>query len=165
MRRAIGSTRTILTTTKNASRPSRNTASKRDSRSSRVSAHERCVFLFLYRSPRAFRCVGARSRCHRRGPAHELGPWLNSGQQRKFLAPNHKEKNMNQAASSRRKSILNWLAAAALLSAAAFRFSTPEAAATPDGPRVVKYSKEDIVPSHANLQFSTHIVLPDSDEN
>jgi type IV secretion system protein VirB9 len=71
---------------------------------------------------------------------------------------------MNQAISSRRKSILNWLAAAALLSAAAFSSSTPGAAATPDGARVVKYSKEDIVPVHAKLRFSTLIVLPDSEE-
>jgi len=71
---------------------------------------------------------------------------------------------MNQAISSRRKSILNRLAAAALLSAAAFSFSSPGTAATPDGARVVKYSKEDIVPVHAKLRFSTLIVLPDSEE-
>jgi type IV secretory pathway VirB9-like protein len=71
---------------------------------------------------------------------------------------------MNQATSGRRKSILNWLTAAALFSAAAFSFSSPGAAATPDGARVVKYSKEDIVPVHAKLRFSTLIVLPDSEE-
>jgi len=70
---------------------------------------------------------------------------------------------MNQGTSGRRKSIFSWLTAAALLSAAAFSFSSP-AAATPDGARVVKYSKEDIVPVHAKLRFSTLIVLPDSEE-
>src|SRR5258708_33821646 len=164
MRRVIGFTQTTRTTTKSASRPSRNTASKRDLRSSRVSAHERCVFLFLYRSPRVFRSVGARSRCHRRGPTNELGTWFSSGQQRKVLAPNHKEKTMNQATSGRRKSIPNWLIAAALLSVAAFSFSSLGTAATPDGARVVKYSKEDIIPVHAKLRFSTLIVLPDSEE-
>ena len=71
---------------------------------------------------------------------------------------------MNQATSGRRKSILSWLAAAALLSAAVFSFSPPAAATTPDGARVVKYSKEDIIPVRAKLRFSTLIVLPDSEE-
>jgi type IV secretion system protein VirB9 len=38
----------------------------------------------------------------------------------------------------------------------------PSAAA--DGARVVKYGKEDIVPVHAKLRFSTLIVLPDDEE-
>src|SRR5882762_1197666 len=71
---------------------------------------------------------------------------------------------MNQATSSRRRSILNWLAAAALLSAATLSFSLARAAATPDGARVVKYSKEDIIAVRAKLRFSTLIVLPDSEE-
>ncbi len=33
-----------------------------------------------------------------------------------------------------------------------------------DGARVVKYAKEDIVPVHAKLRFSTLIVLPDDEE-
>src|SRR5579862_6736358 len=33
-----------------------------------------------------------------------------------------------------------------------------------DGARVVKYSKEDVVPVHAKLRFSTLIVLPDEEE-
>ena len=69
---------------------------------------------------------------------------------------------MNQATSGRRKSILNWLAAAALLSAATLSFSLAGAAATPDGARVVKYAKEDIIPVRAKLRYSTLIVLPDS---
>jgi type IV secretion system protein VirB9 len=36
--------------------------------------------------------------------------------------------------------------------------------AVPDGARVVKYAKEDIVPVHAKLRFSTLIVLPDNEE-
>ena len=38
----------------------------------------------------------------------------------------------------------------------------PSAAA--DGARVVKYAKEDIVPVHAKLRFSTLIVLPEEEE-
>ena len=37
----------------------------------------------------------------------------------------------------------------------------PSAAA--DGARVVKYGKEDIVPVHAKLRFSTLIVLPEGE--
>ncbi len=71
---------------------------------------------------------------------------------------------MNQATSGPRKSIPRWLPAAALLSVAALSFSSPRATATPDGARIVKYSKEDIIPVHAKLRFSTLIVLPDSEE-
>jgi type IV secretory pathway VirB9-like protein len=71
---------------------------------------------------------------------------------------------MNQATTGRRKSILSWLAPAALLSASALSLPSPGAAATPDGARVVKYSKEDIIPVRAKLRFSTLIVLPDSEE-
>jgi type IV secretion system protein VirB9 len=38
------------------------------------------------------------------------------------------------------------------------------ASATEPGARVVKYSREDIVPVHAKLRFSTLIVLPDEEE-
>ena len=48
-----------------------------------------------------------------------------------------------------------FLAAAGVLS---------KALAAPDGARVVKYAKEDIVPVHAKLRFSTLIVLPDDEE-
>ena len=41
---------------------------------------------------------------------------------------------------------------------------SPTPAATEVGARVVKYSKEDIVPVHAKLRFSTLIVLPDDEE-
>jgi type IV secretion system protein VirB9 len=44
-------------------------------------------------------------------------------------------------------------------------FSTVVAAnAAETGARIVKYSKEDIVPVHAKLRFSTLIVLPDDEE-
>jgi type IV secretory pathway VirB9-like protein len=36
--------------------------------------------------------------------------------------------------------------------------------AAPDGARVVKYSKEDVVPVRAKLRFSTLIVLPEEEE-
>ena len=39
-----------------------------------------------------------------------------------------------------------------------------QAMAAGDGARVVKYAKEDIVPVHAKLRFSTLIVLPDDEE-
>jgi type IV secretion system protein VirB9 len=38
------------------------------------------------------------------------------------------------------------------------------ATAAGDGARVVKYSKEDVVPVHAKLRFSTLIVLPEEEE-
>jgi type IV secretory pathway VirB9-like protein len=38
------------------------------------------------------------------------------------------------------------------------------ASAAADGARVVKYSKEDVVPVHAKLRFSTLIVLPEDEE-
>ena len=39
-----------------------------------------------------------------------------------------------------------------------------QASAAADGARIVKYGKEDIVPVHAKLRFSTLIVLPDEEE-
>ncbi len=71
---------------------------------------------------------------------------------------------MNRATSGRRKSILHRIAAAALFSAVLFVGSSPGAVAAPDGARVVKYSKEDIIPVHAKLRFSTLILLPDNEE-
>ena len=49
------------------------------------------------------------------------------------------------------------------LGAAGFH-TTPTHAATEAAARVVKYSKEDIVPVHAKLRFSTLIVLPEDEE-
>jgi type IV secretory pathway VirB9-like protein len=46
---------------------------------------------------------------------------------------------------------------------APFFLVSPALAAT-EGARVVKYSKEDVIPIHAKLRFSTLIVLPDSEE-
>ena len=42
--------------------------------------------------------------------------------------------------------------------------SLSQAFATEEGARVVKYGKQDIVPVHAKLRFSTLIVLPDDEE-
>src|SRR5207253_3315086 len=42
--------------------------------------------------------------------------------------------------------------------------AVPAHAATEAGARVVKYSKEDIVPVQAKLRFSTLIVLPENEE-
>jgi len=43
-------------------------------------------------------------------------------------------------------------------------FAAPSLLAASDGARVVKYSKQDIVPVRAKLRFSTLIVLPDDEE-
>jgi type IV secretory pathway VirB9-like protein len=53
--------------------------------------------------------------------------------------------------------------AVVVLGATAFPLS-PTHAATEAAARVVKYSKEDIVPVHAKLRFSTLIVLPEDEE-
>jgi type IV secretory pathway VirB9-like protein len=53
--------------------------------------------------------------------------------------------------------------AIAVLGIAAF-CASPANAATDAAARVVKYSKEDIVPVRAKLRFSTLIVLPDDEE-
>src|SRR5436190_3480143 len=45
--------------------------------------------------------------------------------------------------------------------AASFAWQPPARA---DGARVVKYGKEDVVPVHAKLRFSTLIVLPEEEE-
>ena len=58
------------------------------------------------------------------------------------------------------KSILSSLAFLCLVGMAA----VPAHAATEAGARVVKYSKEDIVPVRAKLRFSTLIVLPEDEE-
>ena len=56
------------------------------------------------------------------------------------------------------------LPATAVLLAGFALASVDRAPAAGDGARVVKYAKEDIVPVHAKLRFSTLIVLPDDEE-
>src|SRR5215467_10550877 len=51
-----------------------------------------------------------------------------------------------------------------LVLAGAFHPVVDRARATDTGARVVKYGREDIVPIHAKLRFSTLIVLPDDEE-
>ncbi len=58
--------------------------------------------------------------------------------------------------------LLKWLAI--LIVAACAIYALPTRAATGTGARVVKYAKDDIVPVHAKLRFSTLIVLPDDEE-
>lgn len=53
---------------------------------------------------------------------------------------------------------------AALVVAAILFHAAPANAATDEAARVVKYSKEDIVPVRAKLRFSTLIVLPEDEE-
>ena len=55
------------------------------------------------------------------------------------------------------------LVATGVLNVVAFSYS-PARAAADQAARVVKYSKEDIVPVHAKLRFSTLIVLPEDEE-
>lgn len=57
--------------------------------------------------------------------------------------------------------LLRWIALLLLFSCSSI--GLPVLAAT-EGARVVKYGKEDVVPVHAKLRFSTLIVLPDSEE-
>jgi type IV secretory pathway VirB9-like protein len=52
----------------------------------------------------------------------------------------------------------------ALIALAVVAFQAPPAQAATEAARVVKYAKEDIVPVHAKLRFSTLIVLPDDEE-
>jgi type IV secretory pathway VirB9-like protein len=57
---------------------------------------------------------------------------------------------------------LTWLFG--VFAAALLLFAGPLLRAATDSARVVKYSKEDIVPIRAKLRFSTLIVLPDDEE-
>src|ERR1700723_3885407 len=70
---------------------------------------------------------------------------------------------MKQVFPSQRQSFCLRLFTIVLLGAIAFPLS-PAQAATDAAARVVKYSKEDIVPVRATLRFSTLIVLPEDEE-
>ena len=59
--------------------------------------------------------------------------------------------------------VVRGLTACVLLAGLAFGLA-PQLFAEPEGARVVKYSKEDVVPVHAKLRFSTLIVLPEDEE-
>jgi hypothetical protein len=67
---------------------------------------------------------------------------------------------MKQLFPSQRQSFYLRLFTIVLFGAIAFPLS-PAHAATDAAARVVKYSKEDIVPVRAKLRFSTLIVLPE----
>jgi type IV secretion system protein VirB9 len=69
---------------------------------------------------------------------------------------------MKQTSYRKSRSPFLGVLAAIVLGAVAFGAS-PARAATTEA-RVVKYSKEDIVPVHAKLHFSTLIVLPEDEE-
>jgi len=71
---------------------------------------------------------------------------------------------MNRTPAARRKSLLRRITRAALCSALALVPSSIPLSAAADGARIVKYSKEDIVPVHAKLRFSTLIVLPENED-
>jgi type IV secretory pathway VirB9-like protein len=63
----------------------------------------------------------------------------------------------------RRHSLLPYFVVVVFVGSAAFLASSSRAT-TEAAARVVKYAKEDIVPIHAKLRFSTLIVLPDDEE-
>lgn len=66
---------------------------------------------------------------------------------------------------SSRQSYSSFLRLFAILAVGAAVFHASAAHATADeAARVIKYSKEDIVPVHAKLRFSTLIVLPEDEE-
>src|ERR1700704_5524013 len=69
---------------------------------------------------------------------------------------------MKPAFAIRRHHVL--VAAFALLVFTAGAFPVPPARAASEAARVVKYTKEDIVPVRAKLRFSTLIVLPADEE-
>lgn len=62
-----------------------------------------------------------------------------------------------------RRTLFLRVATAVAVAAAAFHGSTVHAA-TEAAARIVKYAKEDIVPVHAKLRFSTLIILPEDEE-
>jgi type IV secretory pathway VirB9-like protein len=70
---------------------------------------------------------------------------------------------MKRISSSQRHSLFLHILAAVVLGVACFG-AVPTNAATEAAARVVKYAKEDIVPVHAQLRFSTLIVLPEDEE-
>ena len=59
---------------------------------------------------------------------------------------------------------LAFVGAVTLAVLSVFAFSLSSARAATEAARVVKYSKEDIIPVHAKLRFSTLIVLPEDEE-
>jgi type IV secretory pathway VirB9-like protein len=69
---------------------------------------------------------------------------------------------MKPASQNQWNSLLVRVFALVVLGAAVFQ--APPARAATEAARVVKYSKEDIVPVRAKLRFSTLIVLPDDEE-
>lgn len=70
---------------------------------------------------------------------------------------------MKQIFRTQLHSFFFWVFAVLAVGAAVFQAS-PTHAATEAAARVVKYSKEDIVPVRAKLRFSTLIVLPEDEE-
>lgn len=70
---------------------------------------------------------------------------------------------MKHASRTRNRSLVLRVFAVIVLGTAAFE-PWPAIAATDATARVVKYSKEDIVPVRAKLRFSTLIILPDDEE-
>jgi len=70
---------------------------------------------------------------------------------------------MKRISCSQRHNLFLRILTVLVLGVACFR-AVPTNAATEAAARVVKYAKEDIVPVHAQLRFSTLIVLPEDEE-
>jgi type IV secretion system protein VirB9 len=83
------------------------------------------------------------------------------GQFPKELCPQQRRNAMKSLLSSVAKGPMVTAVVLLAMFVAGFEWQPP---AWADGARVVKYGKEDIVPIHAKLRFSTLIVLPEDEE-
>src|ERR1700674_4815695 len=168
--RAIGSTPTILTTTKNGKRLSRPMALNEALSCSWEGAIDFSLF-----SP----SVRAANRSSLRFPAscargirHRNYFWRSVVCSSHFQSrPSFPETSISLKRSRSMKPMFHiqlhsfLFRVIALLALGAGVFNpTPTHAATEAAARVVKYSKEDIVPVRAKLRFSTLIVLPEDEE-
>src|SRR3984885_7400353 len=170
MPRAIGSIRTIPTTTRNGKKPLNSTDSKKASKSSRGRNRDSslsalrgsgcspsAVSVPALRCMRSFHCVRSCGAVACRTPFR--------------LRPNFPATpiHFKRSISMRQMLHIQWhglflrVFALVVLGAAVFHVS-PAYGVTDASARVVKYSKEDIVPVRAKLRFSTLIVLPEDEE-
>src|SRR5579859_7996504 len=170
MPRVIGSTRTIPTTTRNGKRRSRSTDSRKASKSWREGTRDCSLLASLLE-------VGERSALHVPAPRPRGISYCTHFRRAavcralfrsrpKFPArPIHfkRSKSMKQIFQRQSPSFFLRLLIVVVVGAAVFHASATHAA-TEEAARVVKYSKEDIVPVHAKLRFSTLIVLPEDEE-
>src|ERR1700691_5154254 len=170
MPRAIGYTRTTPTTTRNGKKHSRPTASNEAWKFSREDSRD-CLFLSrivdgggrpALRIP-APRARGIRDRNHFRYPVVARGLFPSPPKFPATPITLKRSKSMKKMFHSQLRSFFFRVFAILAVGAVVFHAS-PAHAATETAARVVKYSKEDIVPVRAKLRFSTLIVLPEDEE-